>query len=86
MPRLLEEAPPVALPIAPPVAEPQAAALCQSQKQPSRIEESMRQVEQQPRLEPSPETSKLPLHVPKSSCMLESLPINHISAALTGAV
>lgn len=84
MARLPEEAPPVAPPIAPPVAEPQAAALCLSQKQPSRTEESLRQVEQQPHVEPPPEAAKVPLHVPKSSCMLESLPMNHISTALTG--
>lgn len=86
MPRLPEEAPPVPPPIAPPVAEHQAASLCLSQNQPSRAEESLRQVEQQPHVDSPPEASKVPLHVPKSSCMLESLPMNHISTALTGGI
>lgn len=86
MPRLPEEAPPVAQPIAPTVAEPQAAALSLSQSQPSRTEDSLRPVEQQPLVEPPPEASTVPLHVPKSSCMLESLPMNHISTPLTGGI
>ncbi|XP_075877522.1 GRB10-interacting GYF protein 2 isoform X4 [Nelusetta ayraudi] len=83
MPRLPEEAPPVAQPVAPTLPEPQTAALSLSHSQPSRTEESLRPVEQQPLVEPPPEASKVPLHVPKSSCMLESLPMNHISTALT---
>lgn len=86
MPRLPEEAPPVAQPIAPTLPEPQTAALSLSHSQPSRTEESLRPVEQQPLVEPPPEASKVPLHVPKSSCMLESLPMNHISTPLTGGI
>lgn len=79
-----EEAPPVAPPVAPAVSEPQAAAPSLSQSQPCRTEESERPVEQQPPLELPPEPCKVPLHVPISNSMRESLPMNHISTTLTG--
>lgn len=79
-----EEAPPVAPPVAPAVSESQAAAPSLSHSQPCRTEESERPVEQQPPLELPPEPCKVPLHVPMSNSMRESLPMNHISTTLTG--
>lgn len=75
-----EEAPPVAAP----VSEPQAPPKTLSPSQPSRTEESERPAERQPPLELPPEPCKVPLHIPMSNSMLESLPMTHISTTLAG--
>ncbi|XP_041805444.1 GRB10-interacting GYF protein 2 isoform X2 [Chelmon rostratus] len=80
--RTSEEAPPVASPVAPPVSEPQAPAQSLSHSQPSRTEESERPAERQPPLELPPEPCKVPLHIPMSNSMLESIPRTHISSTL----
>lgn len=77
---MVEEAPPVA----PPVSEPQAPVQSLSPSQPSRPEEPERPAERQPPLDHPPEPCKVPLHVPMSNSMLESLPMTHISTTLTG--
>uniref|UniRef100_A0A4W6DLX7 GRB10 interacting GYF protein 2 n=1 Tax=Lates calcarifer TaxID=8187 RepID=A0A4W6DLX7_LATCA len=84
--RVSEEAQPVAQPVAPPVSEPQAPAQSLSPNQPSRTEETERPAERQPPLELPPEPCKVPLHVPMSNSMLESLPMTHISTTLAGGV
>ncbi|XP_049453433.1 GRB10-interacting GYF protein 2 isoform X2 [Epinephelus fuscoguttatus] len=80
--RASEEALPVAPPVAPPVSEPQLPAQSLSLSQPNRTEECERPAERQPPMELPPEPCKVPLHVPMSNSMLESLPINHISTTL----
>lgn len=82
--RLSEEAPPVALPVAPPVSEIQAPIQSLSPTRPSRTEEPERPAERQPSLELHPEPCKVPLHIPMSNSMLESLPMTHISTTLAG--
>ncbi|XP_029308582.1 LOW QUALITY PROTEIN: GRB10-interacting GYF protein 2 [Cottoperca gobio] len=67
---------------APPVSEPQASAQSLSLIQPNRTEEAERPTERQPPMELPPEPCKVPLHVPMSNTMLESLPMNHISTTL----
>ncbi|XP_044223708.1 GRB10-interacting GYF protein 2 isoform X5 [Thunnus albacares] len=76
--RVSEEAPPVA----PSISEPQAPPKSLSPSQPSRTEESERPAERQPPLELPAEPCKVPLHVPMSNSMLESLPMTHISTTL----
>ncbi|XP_023149331.1 GRB10-interacting GYF protein 2 isoform X4 [Amphiprion ocellaris] len=76
--RASEEAPSVA----PPVSEPQAPTQSLSPNQPSRTEEPERPAERQLPLELPPEPCKVPLHVPMSNSMLESLPMTHISTTL----
>ncbi|KAM3604099.1 uncharacterized protein V6R79_006295 [Siganus canaliculatus] len=76
--RPTEETPPVA----PPVSEPPASAQSLSQCQPSRTEEPERPAERQPPLELPPEPCKVPLHIPMSNSMLDSLPMTHISTTL----
>ncbi|XP_062284647.1 GRB10-interacting GYF protein 2 [Scomber scombrus] len=71
-----------AAPVAPPVSEPQAPTKTLSPSQPRRTEESERPAERQPPLELPPEPCKVPLHVPMSNSMLESLPMTHISTTL----
>uniref|UniRef100_A0A8C4DDX5 GYF domain-containing protein n=1 Tax=Dicentrarchus labrax TaxID=13489 RepID=A0A8C4DDX5_DICLA len=73
-----DEAPPVA----PPVSESQAPVQSLAQIQSSRTEESERPAERQPPLELPPEPCKVPLHIPMSNSMLESLPMTHISTTL----
>uniref|UniRef100_A0A3P8SB58 GRB10 interacting GYF protein 2 n=1 Tax=Amphiprion percula TaxID=161767 RepID=A0A3P8SB58_AMPPE len=80
--RASEEAPSVAPPVAPPVSEPQAPTQSLSPNQPSRTEEPERPAERQLPLELHPEPCKVPLHVPMSNSMLESLPMTHISTTL----
>uniref|UniRef100_A0A8C4DIZ8 GYF domain-containing protein n=1 Tax=Dicentrarchus labrax TaxID=13489 RepID=A0A8C4DIZ8_DICLA len=76
--RASDEAPPVA----PPVSESQAPVQSLAQIQSSRTEESERPAERQPPLELPPEPCKVPLHIPMSNSMLESLPMTHISTTL----
>ncbi|XP_037644092.1 GRB10-interacting GYF protein 2 isoform X9 [Sebastes umbrosus] len=71
-----------ALPVAPPVSEPKVPALSLPLSQPNRTEVSERKAERQPPLELPPELCKVPLHIPMSNSMLESLPMNHISTTL----
>ncbi|XP_053186276.1 GRB10-interacting GYF protein 2 isoform X2 [Scomber japonicus] len=71
-----------AAPVAPPVSEAQAPPKSLSPSQPRRTEESERPAERQPPLELPPEPCKVPLHVPMSNSMLESLPRTHISTTL----
>lgn len=73
-----------AAPVAPPVSEAQAPPKSLSPSQPRRTEESERPAERQPPLELPPEPCKVPLHVPMSNSMLESLPRTHISTTLAG--
>ncbi|XP_071390084.1 GRB10-interacting GYF protein 2 isoform X4 [Centroberyx affinis] len=76
--RVEEEAPPAA----PPAPEPHAPAQSLPPLQPSRVEEPERPTERTERLsppQPRPEPSKVPLHVPMSNSMLESLPMAHIA-------
>lgn len=80
--RSSEEPSPVAPPVAPLASEPQVPV----QSQPNRTEESERSAERQPPLELPPEPCKVPLHVPMSNSMLESLPMNHISTTLAGGI
>ena len=72
----------MAPPVAPLAPEPQLPV----QSQPNRTEELERPVERQPPLELPPESCKVPLHVPMSNSMLESLPMNHISTTLAGGI
>ncbi|KAM9844853.1 GRB10-interacting GYF protein 2 isoform 2-T2 [Aulostomus maculatus] len=81
--RVSEEASPGAPPPAPSISEPQAPPPSMSPSQPSRTEESERPTERQPPLELPPEPCKIPLHVPLSNSMLESLPMTHISTTIT---
>uniref|UniRef100_A0A668TTZ9 GYF domain-containing protein n=1 Tax=Oreochromis aureus TaxID=47969 RepID=A0A668TTZ9_OREAU len=76
--RVPEEAPLVA----PPVSEPQSPAQSLSPNLPSRTEEPERPAERQPPLELPPEPCKVPVHVPMSNSILESLPMTHISTTL----
>ncbi|XP_069548072.1 GRB10-interacting GYF protein 2 isoform X3 [Brachyistius frenatus] len=69
-------------PVAPPVSDLQAAAQSLSTNQLSRTEEAERPAERQPPRELLPEPCKIPLHVPMSNSMLESLPMSHISTTL----
>ena len=78
--RLSEEAPPVA----PQASDSQAPAQSLSPGQPSRTEETERPAERQLPLELPPEPCKVPLHIPKSNSMLDSLPMTHISTTLAG--
>uniref|UniRef100_A0A3Q1FKJ3 GRB10 interacting GYF protein 2 n=1 Tax=Acanthochromis polyacanthus TaxID=80966 RepID=A0A3Q1FKJ3_9TELE len=80
--RASEEVPPVAPPVAPPVLEPHPPTQSLSPNQPSRTEEPERPAERQLPLELPPEPCKVPLHVPMSNSMLESLPMTHISTTL----
>ncbi|XP_030015703.1 GRB10-interacting GYF protein 2 isoform X1 [Sphaeramia orbicularis] len=85
LPRVQEEAPPVTPPAATPVSEPHAVQSL-SPPQTTRIEESERpaeRIDRHPPLELPPEPCKVPLHVPMSNSMLDSLPITHISTAHT---
>ncbi|XP_019959307.2 GRB10-interacting GYF protein 2 isoform X2 [Paralichthys olivaceus] len=77
--RVSEDAPPVA----PPVSETQVCGKSLSPSQQSRTEEAERPAERQPPLELPPEPCKVPLHIPMSNSMLESLPMTHISTTLT---
>ncbi|XP_005476378.1 GRB10-interacting GYF protein 2 isoform X4 [Oreochromis niloticus] len=76
--RVPEEAPLVA----PPISEPQSPAQSLSPNLPSRTEEPERPAERQPPLELPPEPCKVPVHVPMSNSILESLPMTHISTTL----
>lgn len=78
--RVPEEAPLVA----PPISEPQSPAQSLSPNLPSRTEEPERPAERQPPLELPPEPCKVPVHVPMSNSILESLPMTHISTTLAG--
>ncbi|XP_067330133.1 GRB10-interacting GYF protein 2 isoform X2 [Channa argus] len=80
--RVSEEAPPLAPPVALPVSEALVPAQSLSPSQPSRTEETERPAERQPPLELPPEPCKVPLHVPLSNSMLETLPMTHISTTL----
>ncbi|CAJ1072284.1 GRB10-interacting GYF protein 2 isoform X1 [Xyrichtys novacula] len=81
--RLSEETPAVAAPVAPQVSEPAAPVQSLPPSQPSRTEEPERPAERQPPLELPPEPCKVPLHIPMSNSMLESLPMTHISTTRT---
>ncbi|XP_026230016.1 GRB10-interacting GYF protein 2 isoform X3 [Anabas testudineus] len=83
LPRVSEEPPPVAPPAATPVLELQVPVQSLSSSQPSRTEETERPIERQPPLELPPEPCKIPLHVPMSNSMLDTLPMTHISTTLT---
>lgn len=76
--RVPEETPPVA----PPVSEPQAPAQSLSSNPSSRTEEPERPAERQPPLELPPDPCKIPVHVPMSNSILESLPMTRISTTL----
>lgn len=78
--RVPEEAPPVP----PTVSEPHSPAQSLSPNLPSRTEDPERPAERQPPLELPPEPCKVPVHVPMSNSILESLPMTHISTTLTG--
>ncbi|XP_061835450.2 GRB10-interacting GYF protein 2 isoform X4 [Nerophis lumbriciformis] len=54
-----------------------------SPSHPNKTEESKRPAQGQPPLEQPPELCKVPLHVPMSNSMLESLPMTRISTTLT---
>ncbi|XP_026004733.1 GRB10-interacting GYF protein 2 isoform X6 [Astatotilapia calliptera] len=77
--RVPEEAPPVP----PTVSEPHSPAQSLSPNLPSRTEDPERPAERQPPLELPPEPCKVPVHVPMSNSILESLPMTHISTTLT---
>ncbi|XP_041659364.1 GRB10-interacting GYF protein 2 isoform X2 [Cheilinus undulatus] len=81
--RVSEEAPAVAAPVAPQVTETPAPAQSLSPSQPNRTEDSERPAERQQPLELPPEPCKVPLHIPMSNSMLESLPMTHISTTRT---
>ncbi|XP_013767944.1 GRB10-interacting GYF protein 2 isoform X2 [Pundamilia nyererei] len=76
--RVPEEAPPVP----PTVSEPHSPAQSLSPNLPSRTEDPERPAERQPPLELPPEPCKVPVHVPMSNSILESLPMTHISTTL----
>ncbi|MEQ2168899.1 hypothetical protein GOODEAATRI_019410 [Goodea atripinnis] len=82
--RVSEEGPSVVPAMASTVSESQPAPQNLSPNQPSRTEETERPAERRPPLELPPEPCKAPLRVPKSSSMLESHSMTHISTTLTG--
>ncbi|XP_047224490.1 GRB10-interacting GYF protein 2 isoform X2 [Girardinichthys multiradiatus] len=81
--RVSEEGPSVVPAMASTVSESQPAPQNLSPNQPSRTEETERPAERRPPLELPPEPCKAPLRVPKSSSMLESHSMTHISTTLT---
>nr|XP_020499398.1 GRB10-interacting GYF protein 2 isoform X1 [Labrus bergylta]XP_020499399.1 GRB10-interacting GYF protein 2 isoform X1 [Labrus bergylta]XP_029135128.1 GRB10-interacting GYF protein 2 isoform X1 [Labrus bergylta] len=81
--RVSEEASAVTAPVAPQVSATQASSQSLSTSQPSRTEESERPAERQPPLERPPEPCKVPLHIPMSNSILESLPMTLISTTRT---
>ncbi|MEQ2259913.1 hypothetical protein XENORESO_019064 [Xenotaenia resolanae] len=78
-----KEGPSVVPAMASTVSESQPAPQNLSPNQPSRTEETERPAERRPPLELPPEPCKAPLRVPKSSSMLESHSMTHISTTLT---
>uniref|UniRef100_UPI0037E94764 GRB10-interacting GYF protein 2 isoform X3 n=1 Tax=Semicossyphus pulcher TaxID=241346 RepID=UPI0037E94764 len=77
--RVSEEAPAVTSSIAPQGSEHLAPVPSLPTSQPCRIEEPERPAERHPPLELPPEPCKVPMHIPMSNSMLESLPMTHIS-------
>ncbi|KAM9322580.1 GRB10-interacting GYF protein 2 isoform 3-T3 [Pholidichthys leucotaenia] len=69
--------------VAPSVSEPQASAQSLPPKPPNRTEETDRPAERQQALDLPPEPGKVPLLTSMSNSILESLPMSHLSTALS---
>ncbi|XP_061776340.1 GRB10-interacting GYF protein 2 isoform X3 [Nerophis ophidion] len=81
--KVLDEVPSVPLPAAPPIAEAQPRSKSVSPSHPNKTDEFKRPAQGKPPLEQPAELCKVPLHVPMSNSMLESLPMTRISTTLT---